>query len=146
MPPTTSPVLRCLMGVILGLVLVGFIGGTPLRHAIQVLPACIALMAVSRSASWGPAASLAIFIFWLVIMVLIWLHLFGVAHLITGDFSKIEIVLTVIIGAWCLFGALLSFSEASTTKRNTSVIAFLSAAALQAVALWLSLRPYFVHR
>jgi NAD/NADP transhydrogenase beta subunit len=146
MPPTTSPIPRCLMGVILGLVLVGFIGGTPLRHAIQVLPACIVLIAISRNATWGSAASLAVFVFWLVIMAMIWLHLFGLAHVITGDFSKIEIVLTVFIGAWSLFGSVLSFGEASAVKRSTSAIAFLSFAVLQASAIWLSLRPYFAHR
>jgi NAD/NADP transhydrogenase beta subunit len=146
MPPTTSPVLRCLIGVILGIVLVGFIGGTPARHAIQALPACIALIAVGRNTSWSSAASLAVFLFWLVVMALIWLHLFGFVHIITGDFSKIEIVLTVFIGAWSLFGAVLSFGEASAAKRTTSVTAFLSLAALQLAAFFVSLRPFFAHR
>jgi hypothetical protein len=103
----------CMIGLIIGLLLVGYVSGTPLRHVVQVLPACVALLLLRRGPSWSPYAALPIFFFWLLLMALIWLHLFGVAHAITGHFSWIEIVLTVFIALWSLFGMLNFFRISS---------------------------------
>lgn len=143
MPPSDRRLNPCLIGVILGLLLVGLVGGTPLRHALQVMPACIVLVALIRGASWGPLAAYAIFSFWLLIMVLIWLHLLGIAHILNGSFSTIEIILTVFVGGWCLFGII---STPFSAKLAVRVFAFLSFALLQIAALWLSLQPYFARR
>ncbi|HEY4977711.1 MAG TPA: hypothetical protein VII25_00975 [Candidatus Acidoferrum sp.] len=143
MPPSDRRLNPCLIGVILGLLLVGLVGGTPLRHALQVMPACIVLVTLIRGASWGPLAAYAIFSFWLLIMVLIWLHLLGIAHILNGSFSTIEIILTVFVGGWCLFGII---STPFSAKLAVRVFAFLSFALLQIAALWLSLQPYFARR
>lgn len=146
MAEPNSPLRGRLIAVILGLLLVGFISGTPLRHVVQVLPACIALIVVGRRASWAQYASLAIFNFWIFIMALIWLHLLGIAHLINGDFSKPEIILTIFIAGWCLFGSLMPSADSSAVKLGTRVIAYLAFSILQIASLWLSFQPYFAHR
>jgi hypothetical protein len=146
MSQPTSPLTRCLIGVIFGLLLVGLVSGTPLRHFLQVLPVAFALILVSRRVSWASYSALPIFAFWLLLMTLIWLHLLGLVHLITGDFSKSEIILTIFIGVWCLFGLLLSVVSLSPARLTTRLSAFLGFATLQIAALWLSLQPYFARR
>ena len=146
MPPVPSADRRlssCLIGVILGLILVGLVSGTPLRHVIQVLPACIALVGLTRGASWAPLAAYETFSFWLLVMTLIWLHLLNLVHLITGNFSITEIILTFFIAGWCVLGII---RTPFTGTRAVRVIAFLSFALLQIGALWLSLQPYLSHR
>lgn len=146
MPPTDRRLNSCLIGIILGLMLVGLVSGTPLRHVVQVLPACIVLVLPTRPSSWSPFAALAIFIFWLILMALIWLYLLGIAHVITGTFSTPEIILTIFIGGWCIVGLFRFFAAPVSAKPAARVIAFVGFALLQIAALWLSLQPYLAHR
>ncbi len=136
----------CLMGIILGLILVGLVSGTPLRHVVQVLPACIVLVALNRPTPWTSYAALAIFLFWLLIMLLIWLHLLGLAHVLSGTFSTTETVLTIFIGGWCLVGLFRFFTTPTAAKLPARIIAFVGFALLQIAALWISLQPYLAHR
>lgn len=133
----------CLIGLIFGLLLVGLVSGTPLRHVVQVLPACIVLVALKRGASWAPLAAYAIFSIWLLLMTLIWLHLLNLVHLITGNFSTPETILTIFIAGWSVLGII---RTPFTAKLAVRVIAFLSSAILQIAALWLSSQPYLSHR
>ncbi len=146
MPQTDRRLNSCLMGIILGLILVGIVSGTPLRHVVQVLPACIILVALSRPTPWGRYAALAIFCFWLLIMVLIWLYLLGLAHVLTGNFTRPEIILTIFIGGWSLIGLFRFFTSPPSAKPPTRIISFVGVAVFQIVALWLSLQPYLSHR
>jgi hypothetical protein len=136
----------CLMGIILGLILVGLVSGTPLRHVVQVLPACIVLVALNRPTPWTSYAALAIFIFWLLIMALIWLHILGLAHILSGNFSRAETVLTFFIGGWCLVGLFRFFTTPTSAKLAARVTAFAGFALLQIAALWLSLQPSLSNR
>lgn len=149
MPPVPSADRRlssCLMGLIFGLILVGLVSGTPLRHVVQVLPACIVLVARSQRASWSPYAATAIFAFWLLIMLLIWLYLLGIARIITGDFTKTETILTVFIAGWCLLGLFHFVRTPTTITLTTRIVSFVAFALLQVGALWLSLQPCLSHR
>ena len=145
-PATDRRLSSCLMGLIFGLLLVGLVSGTPLRHVVQVLPACIVLVALSRSAPWSPYAASAIFTFWLLIMALIWLFLLGIAHVLTGNFTRPEIILTVFIGGWCLLGLFQFFRAPTVAALTTRIVAFVGFALLQVAVLWLSLQPYLSHR
>ena len=149
MPPVSSTDRRissCLMGLIFGLLLVGLVSGTPLRHVVQVLPACVVLVALSRRATWSPSASAALFAFWLLIMILIWLFLLGLAHILTGNFSRAETILTFFIGGWSLFGLVNFFRTPASTSLTSRLTAFVAFALLQVAVLWLSMQPYLSHR
>jgi hypothetical protein len=130
----------CLLGVILSLLLVGVISETLLRHVIQVIPAIIVLMIVATRATWASGAALPLFIFWFVIVLLIWLFLLGISGIASGHYTTAEILLTVVIGACCVRGAV----ESLRTRRNSSRTLFLVLvalfAALQVGAMWLSFR------
>jgi hypothetical protein len=146
MHPTDRRLNFCLIGLIFGLLLVGLVSGTPLRQVVQVLPACIVLLALSLPASWSPYAALAIFSFWLLIMALNWLQILGISHVLTGTFSRAEAILNLFIAGWCLIGLFRFLAAPSSAKLPARIIAFLSFAALQIAALWLSLQPYLSHR
>ena len=54
----------CLIGVALTVVVIGVVGGTPLRALIQVLPITLALRLSARSpGSLGAYAAVALFVF-----------------------------------------------------------------------------------
>ena len=134
-----------LLGVILGLLAVGVVSGTPVRHIVQSLPGALALGLVIRRVPEAAYAALPVFLFWLLIMVAIWLFLLNLARITTGHFSPAEIALTLVIGASCLVGLSQTFRGkpvASRAKRAAWAIAF---AAFQIAALWVSLRPAFEH-
>lgn len=132
-----------LTGVMVSLLLVGLVSGTPVRHCIQVLPGVLALVAAVRRTAWAKDAALPVFLVWLVLMILIWLFLLGLARILTGTFSAAEIALTITTGVSCAIGLwawLRMPSSAGVTRRAIVSTIF---ALLQIAALWVSLRPSF---
>ena len=99
-----TTVALCLAGVAGSLLIVGVVSGTVARHVIQIVPIVLALAAVTRRQPWGPFAALPIFAFWLLLMTLIRLYVAGVPMFFTGNFTSIEIALTVPIGLLCVTG------------------------------------------
>lgn len=83
--------------MIVGLLAVGVVSHTILRHIVQVIPAVIALMLVARQSGLAAAAAAPIYTFWLGVMVNIWLFVLGIARIFSGTFSGVEIALTIII-------------------------------------------------
>jgi len=135
-----------LLGVIVLLLAVGLLSSTLVRHTIQIVPASAALAAVAWNRKWAPYAALAIFAFWLIIMLLIWFWLIGIAAIVTGTFSAAEVVLTVCIGASCVTGIGAWYRGVSAEKPLVKVAAFIGFAAAQVAAMWLSLQPTFENR
>jgi hypothetical protein len=75
-----------------------------LRHIVQTAPLWISVILGfrhSRGAAW---AALPLFLVWLVLMALIWLYLLGISNLISGQFSPVEIAMTIIVGAAAIVG------------------------------------------
>src|SRR5689334_19644652 len=66
-----------LIGVAVALLLVGVVSGTIIRHVIQVAPVVLAALIVFAGRPWSRFAAIAVFLFWLLIMLLIWLFLLG---------------------------------------------------------------------
>ena len=127
----------------MGLLAVGLVSGTPVRHFVQVLPAVLALVLVIRRTSWACYAALPVFGLWLFIMVAIWLYVLGLARIITGRFSPAEIALTLVIGGSCVCGLCQAFRSQAAGSRVTRATWIVVFAALQIGALWLSMRPAF---
>jgi hypothetical protein len=130
-----------LAAVLAALILVGFVSGTPIRHVVQVVPIAVALVLSLRGFKAAPYAALAVFLFWLAIMVLIWLFLLGIARITTGHFTPIEIVLTVVIGGASAWGLLASLRAPSPIRVGQRIAWTLAFAVFQIVAMWVSLRP-----
>jgi hypothetical protein len=132
-----------LSGVIAGLLAVGLVSHTPLRHLIQVLPAVAALVAAVRQSPWARFAALPVFALWLLIMVGIWLFLLGLARLITGHYSAVEVLLTILIGVSSLVGGGASVRSTVPAGWRRALAAGVGSALFQVGAMWLSLQPAF---
>ena len=92
--------------LIVGLLCVGVVSRTILRHIVQAMPATIALVMVARRAPLAPSAAAPVCTFWLGVMINIWLFVLGIARIFSGTFSTIEIVLTIVIAVASGFGIL----------------------------------------
>src|SRR6266851_4721687 len=97
MPQGVRTVAACLVVVVLGLLAVGVVSHTLLRHSVQVIPVLVALLGVSLRTSWGRPAAVGAFSLWFLIMFLIWLFLLGLARIVTGHYTPAEIALTIVI-------------------------------------------------
>src|SRR5271168_4370274 len=95
----------CCLVVILSLVVgVGLAGNLVLRHIVQTLPLWLGVMLGFRRANSTGWFALPLFLFWLALMTVIWLYLLGIAHMISGHFSTVEIAMTIFVGAASLLG------------------------------------------
>ena len=138
------PVSVLLLGIVmLALLIVGIVSGTILRHIAQTLPIAIifAAMWAGVPRGWLPAAALAIHLFWLYVMIAIWLFLTGLARIVTGHFTPVEIALTLIIGAAAMAGTVQALRDViATAKWHIAIATFAIAAVLQYAAFWVSTR------
>ena len=135
-----------LLAIAVALLLVGLVSGTIIRHLVQLAPVLVAGAVALRRPAWGRFAAIPVFVFWLLIMVLIWLHLLDLAHVITGQFKPAEVVLTVVIGLACVVGLGVAARTSTAASWPSKVAAFIVFSALQVAAMWLSLQPVFATR
>src|SRR5262245_58859628 len=146
MGKSTRLVSAGLIGIVLGLLAVGVVSDTPVRHVVQVLPALFVGGAVLKRVSWAPFAALAIFVFWLLIMIAIWLWLLGLARLVSGRFTPAEIGLTIFIGLSCVLGTVGAVACKPWPRLWAALAAFVGAGALQVAVVWLSVQEPLARR
>ena len=131
----------CALSTLVALYVVGVVSHGILRHIVQTLPLWFPIVQGLRQREIAKWASLPCFIIWLVLMTLIWLFLLGWARLISGQFTPIEVILTLVVGTACLVGLVVGFRW----RTNLSWSKALSTAAiftvLQLVALRISFLP-----
>jgi hypothetical protein len=128
------------------LLLVGLVSRTPLRHALQATPPALAALLAWRRVRWAPCCALAVSLFWLFIMTLIWLFLLGLARVVSGHFSVAEIALTLVIGASSVVASVAALRARPPAGLAARAVGFVVFALLQAGALWLSLQPFVARR
>ena len=137
----------CCLAIILALVFgVGLVSHGVLRHIVQTLPLWLGVIfgfRRSRSAGWLALPS---FLFWFVLMVFIWLYVLGIARIITGTFSPIEIAMTIIVGAASLIGTAIFFRIKSSLSPLQAATLFVVMASAQWVCFRLSLLPAIAQR
>ena len=140
MPPSRS-IASCCLAVLVALYVVGAVSHGSLRHEVQTLPLWIPIVLGFRDRDLAKWFALPCLIFWLGIVVFIWLFLLGWARILTGHYSPTEILMTLVIGAACLFGIVTSVRW-RTKLRPVPVIAItVLSAVLQLVAFRVSLLP-----
>ena len=129
----------CLIGLAMSLLLVGFAGGTFVRHVVQVLPIVVALPLVSRSPGYlGAYAAATVCGFWTVAMVLSWLRLFGVLDMTSRQYSPIEILLTVLIAFFALVGFLRGVRAGRPLTGGRKIVTVVVFGGLQLVSMLVS--------
>lgn len=137
----------CCFVVILALVVgVGLASNLVLRHIVQTLPLWFAVAFGFRRAPATGWIALPFFLFWLALMVIIWLYLFGIVRIISGHFSGVEIAMTVIVGLASLAGITLFAGSRSFLSPAKAAAAFVAMALLQLACFRLSFLPAIAHR
>src|ERR1700736_4637641 len=105
----SKSIASCCLAVLIALYVVGAVSHGSLRHEVQTLPLWIPIVLGFRDRGLAKWFALPCLIFWLAIVVFIWLFLLGWARIVSGHFSPTEILMTLVIGAACLFGIVTSF-------------------------------------
>jgi hypothetical protein len=146
----TSPrtVAYCSLAILIALYVVGAVSITPgsLRHEVQTLPLWFPIVAGFQRKEIAKWAALPCMIFWLAIMVFIWLFLLGWARIVSGRFSPTEIAMTIVIGIAAIVGMTACARWRTSTRWSAAAVTFVLFAALQVLALRLSLFPYIAQR
>src|SRR5690242_15757451 len=137
----------CCLVILAALVLgVGVGSHLVLRHVIQTAPLWVGVgLAFRRSQSTG-WITLPLFLFWFALMAVIWLYLLGIANLVSGHFSSLEIAMTILVGLASVVGLGMfsrSTSSMSWVARAGLFIAFLG---MQVGCFMASFSPSIAHR
>jgi hypothetical protein len=137
----------CCFAVILALVLgVGLASNLVVRHIVQTLPLWFGVALGFRRARATGWISLPFFLIWLALMAIIWLYLLGIARIISGHFSPVEIVMTIIVGAASLTGIVMFAGLKSVLSPAKAAMVFVAMALLQLACLRASFLPAIAHR
>ena len=128
------------------LLVVGIVSDTLLRHIIQIAPLVVALSLLPRRFDWGVSAAAPLFAFWLFVMGAIWLFLLGVARIVTGTFTPVEVILTVIIGLASLLGLGTAYRHGTAIPILARLGTIVTFAVLQFAAMWFSVQPFVTRR
>jgi hypothetical protein len=145
MPPSKS-IASCCLAVLVALYVVGAVSHGSLRHEVQTLPLWIPIVLGYRARELAKWFALPCLIFWLAIVVFIWLFLMGWARIVTGQYSPTEILMTLVIGAACLFGIVTSIRWRTTVRPRPMVATVVLSAILQLLAFRVSLLPDIAHQ
>ena len=94
----------CALVTLVALYVVGAVSNGVLRHIAQTLPLWPPILLGLRQRESAKWASLPCFAIWLLLMTLIWLFQLGWVKVISGHFTPVEIVLTLVIGLATVVG------------------------------------------
>lgn len=136
----------CCCAVIVALLVVGGVSDGVVRHIVQTSPLWIAIALAVRHSRWCKWAALPCFVFWLLLMIVIWLFLLGWARLVSGTFSPVEIAMTLIVGLFSSIGIIAALRIKSGVPARAAAGVVVLVAALQVMALRVSLLPQIAHR
>jgi len=146
MPANSRWIAACCGTVIAALYIVGLVSGTEIRHVVQTLPLWLGVIFGLRHSQVTRWLVIPMFLFWLGIMILIWLFLLGWAHIVSGHFSPVEILMTLIIGTASVLGIVSCVRDAGRAKAIVAVAAVVLGAALQLIAFQVSRLPGIARR
>jgi hypothetical protein len=145
MPANAKPVTICLGTIILSLLLVGVVSSTLLRHAVQVVPLVLALVAVARRSAWAGSLALPVFLFWFLISLAIWLFLLGIARIASGHYSPTEVALTVVMAVAGIVGFMPAVRMLPPGHRVQGIALTVGFFIFQYGVLWFTYLPFFPH-
>jgi hypothetical protein len=143
---TRLAVILSLLTIIVALQVVGLVSHTAIRHLVQTAPLMAAIVLALVSPRWSIPAAAPLFTFWLLLMFLIWLFLLGIARIVKGTFTPIEVAMTIAVACAAIAG--LAVAARNWPRSNIALgiaIALLFTAA-QFYAFRLSQLPPISHR
>jgi hypothetical protein len=134
----------CCLAVLIALYIVGAVSHGSLRHVVQTLPLWFPIVLGFNRRELARWCALPCLCFWLGIMALIWLFLLGWAHVLSGQFSPVEIAMTLIVGIASAAGLGMCLWRARWSLRGIALIVLFGI--LQCLAFRISLLPAIAHR
>jgi hypothetical protein len=134
----------CCLAVLIALYIVGAVSHGSLRHVVQTLPLWFPIILGFNRRQLARWCALPCLCFWLGIMALIWLFLLGWAHVVSGQFSPVEIAMTLIVGIASAAGLGMCLWQARWSLRGVALIVLFGI--LQCLAFRISLLPAIAHR
>ncbi len=137
----------CCLVTILALVLgVGLASNLVVRHIVQTLPLWVGVVLGFRHSHIAAWAAVPMFVFWLILMAMIWSDWVGISHLLSGQFSPIEIAMTTIVGAASLAGIAVFARCRYSLSPLIAAALFIVMGGIQLLCFRLSFLPTFAHR
>jgi hypothetical protein len=134
-----------LSALLAALLVIGLVAHEVGRHLFQALPAIVCLIAALsgvRSVKW---AAFAVYGFWSLVSVLIWLFLLHIANIAHGRYSPAEIAMTVVLTGAGLYGVISSWRQESGTGVFARIALLAIVVALQFFIMSVSFKPPFAH-
>ena len=129
------------LAMVLALYVVGMVSNGVVRHIVQTLPLWFPLLLGLRQREAAKWAALPCFMIWLGLMILIWLFLLGWANVISGHFTPIEVILTLVVGIAAVIGLIAGFRWRTSLSLAKALLVVAIFAVLQLVALRISFLP-----
>lgn len=137
----------CSLLIIAALVVgVGLASGLVLRHILQTLPLWPGIGFGARRSRLAGWIALPCFVFWLALMVVIWLFLLGIAQLVNGHFTPVEVGMTIVVGVSSVVGFTAVVRSRWAIAPGAAIGLFFLGAALQLACFRLSFLPWIAHR
>src|SRR5689334_2073564 len=130
-PSMDRTITICAIGLATALMIVGAESGGILRHLIQTVPVWAAAALAPRDSRYAKWAAIAPFVIWLLLMINIWLLLLGLPHLLSGNFTPIEIALTIVIGLCAATGILAALRAGKSPGVQDGLLVLVVFTALQ---------------
>ncbi len=129
------------LAMVLALYVVGLVSNGVVRHIVQTLPLWFPILLGLRQREIAKWAALPCFFMWLGLMTLIWLFLLGWANLISGHFTLIEVLLTLVVGVASAAGSVAGFRWRTGLGWGKGLLVSAIFAALQVAVLRISFLP-----
>ena len=136
----------CAVAALVALYVVGAVSNGALRHEVQTLPLWVPIVLGFRQRAAAKWAAFPCFVIWLTLMTFIWLFLLGWARILSGHFSPVEIVMTLVVGAASASGLGVSLRWPTNLGWGKGLATAALMAVLQLAALRISFIPYIASR
>ncbi len=131
--------------LIAALYIVGIESHGIVRHVVQTAPVWPSVVLALRRSEWSKWTALPCFLFWFSVMALIWASLLGIAQIFSGNFTLIEIALTIVIGLCSVVGLVAAVRMRTHIGGLRASAAFCGILLLQLLALRISFSPAIAH-
>jgi hypothetical protein len=132
----------CSLTILVTLYIVGAVSNSSLRHEVQTLPLWVPIVLGFRQQPTAKWAAVPCFIIWLTLMTFIWLFLVDWVRILSGHFSRTEVVLTLVVGAASVTGLGVSFRWPTNLNWGKGLATAALLVVLQLAALRISFIPY----
>lgn len=138
--PANTVIALCALAQIVALIVVGTVSDGFARHVLQTSPDWIVAGLALNNARSSKWVALPVFLFWLAVMTLIWLYLLGIARIVHGHFSDIEVAMTLVVAGASLLGLVAAVSVRSSIRWYSATVILVVAGAIQVGVMAVSMR------